>query len=366
LGHDKLIRVLLLQDLATSNNWGGVQNMTHTLQHTLQELGFAVNALPWQHTKFGELLRMARQSDVVVASHNFGPTYCGVAVKILTRKPLVTWVHGPLLDVLNMSKASWRKRLWLKHLYGYVDRFVCVSKNTEDSLLGFLYKQHEPSANNEKSSPTCSEKTARSVVIPNGLAALADNGGLFVFDVQSTSSNLSIGYIGRLSEEKRPHLLLEVLRHLPAGTQLCIAGDGVLQPSLESESKDLMMNGQLKFLGCQASSRNLYTPYQAPLLTSQYEGCPMTALESLACGVPCLALPIPAMREMFSNDAPYLLAHDETPQALATAILNLERIPLEQMQDDMARIVDKHSLGRFANGWQSMLQNLLFAPARTA
>ena len=308
---DKLIRVLLLQDLATSNNWGGVQTMTHTLQLALQEQGFVVNALPWQHTKFGELLRVARQSDVVVASHNFGPTYCGAAIKVLTRKPLVSWVHGPLLDVLNMSKASWWKRWWLKHVYGYVDRFVCVSKTTEDSLLGFLSKGREPSTNSEKSSSASSEKTARSVVIPNGLAPLADRGEPFVSDVQAPSTNLSIGYIGRLSEEKRPHLLLEALRHLPAGTKLFIIGDGVLLQSLEDAGKDLIASGRLKFLGRQASSRGLYTPYQVTLLTSQYEGCPMTALESLACGVPCVALPIPAMRELFGVDAPYLLAHDE-------------------------------------------------------
>ena len=161
-------------------------------------------------------------------------------------------------------------------------------------------------------------------------------------------------------------MLLEALRHLPAGAQLCIAGDGVLQSSLENLGKDLMMNGQLKFLGRQASSRNLYTPYQVTLLTSQYEGCPMTALESLACGVPCVALPIPAMRELFSNDAPYLLAHYETPQALAMAILNLARIPAEQMQADMARIVDMHSLSRFGSGWQSMLHDLLSASVLTA
>jgi glycosyltransferase involved in cell wall biosynthesis len=366
LEHDKLIRVLLLQDLATSNNWGGVQTMTHTLQLALQEQGFVVNALPWQHTKFGELLCVARQSDVVVASHNFGPTYCGVAIKVLTRKPLVSWVHGPLLDVLKMSKASWWKRRWLKNVYGYVDRFVCVSKTTEDSLLGFLSKGREPSANGVNSSPAGGKNTTRCVVIPNGLAPLADNGASFVFDVQAPSTNLSIGYIGRLSEEKRPHLLLATMRYLPAGAQLCIAGDGVLQPSLVNEGKDLMMNDQLKFLGRLASSRDLYTPYQVTLLTSQYEGCPMTALESLACGVPCLGLPIPAMRELFGNDASYLLAHDETPQALAIAVLNLAQIPVKKVQEDMARIVDKHSLRRFAESWHSMLLNLLSPSARSA
>ena len=161
-------------------------------------------------------------------------------------------------------------------------------------------------------------------------------------------------------------MLLEALRHLPAGIKLCIIGDGVLLQSLEDAGKDLIASGRLKFLGRQASSCGLYTPYQVTLLSSQYEGCPMTALESLACGVPCVGLPIPAMRELFGNDAPYLLAHDETPQALATAILNLARIPAEQMQADMARIVDKHSLRRFTNSWQSLLQNLLSTSARTA
>ena len=77
----------------------------------------------------------------------------------------------------------------------------------------------------------------------------------------------------------------------------------------------------------------------------------MTALESLACGVPCVGLPIPAMHELFGNDAPYLMAHDETPQALAVAVLNLARIPFEQVQADMGRIVSKHSLREFRRNW---------------
>ena len=345
-----MMRVLLLQDRVTSNNWGGVQTMTHTLQLALQEQGFAVAALAWQETKFGELLHAARQSDVLVASHNFGPTYCGVALKTLARKPLVSWVHGPLLDVLQMSKASWWKRRWLKHVYGYVDRFVCVSHTTEGSLLGFL-------------------SGIRTVVIPNGLPnglmPLTDNAESFASNVHDISSpNLSLGYIGRLSEEKRPHLLIEALRCLPTDAQLSLVGDGVLRPELEDAGKDLIANSRLKFLGRQVSGRGLYTPYEVTLLTSKFEGCPMTALESLSCGVPCVALPIPAMRELFAQDGPYLLAHDETPQALAVAVLNLLRMPQEQVRQDMARIVTKHSLANFATGWQSTLLDLLHALKR--
>ena len=355
------VRVLLLQDPVTSNNWGGVQTMTQTLQLALQEQGFEVTALPWQQTKFVKLLYEARHSDVLVASHNFGPTYCGVALKTLAHKPLVSWVHGPLLEVLQISKASWWKRHWLKHVFRYVDRFVCVSQTTENSLLGFLSSaraQSNDSSSRGNSSSTSSNKTPRTVVIPNALTPLTGNTESFVSDVNTTSStNLSIGYIGRLSQEKRPHLLLETLRALPDGAHLCVVGDGVLRSGLEDAGKDLMANGRLKFLGHQVSNRNLYTPYQVTLLTSLYEGCPMTALESLACGVPCVALPIPALRELFAHDAPYLLAHDETPQALAIAVLNLMRLPKEQVQKDIARIASKHSLPQFGHSWRIAIQS---------
>ena len=355
------VRVLLLQDPVTNNNWGGVQTMTQTLKLALQEQGFEVTALPWQQTKFVELLYEARHSDVLVASHNFGPTYCGVALKTLTRKPLVSWVHGPLLEVLQMSKASWLKRRWLKHVYGFVDRFICVSQTTESSLLGFLPGTRalsNDSINRGNSSTTSSGKTPPTVVIPNGLTPLTGNAESFDSDVNTSSStNLSIGYIGRLSQEKRPHLLLETLRALPDDAHLSFVGDGVLRPELEDAGKDLMANGRLKFLGRQVSNQNLYTPYQVTLLTSKYEGCPMTALESLACGVPCVALPIPAMRELFAQEAPYLLAHDETPQALAIAVLNLMRMPKEQVQKDIARITSKHSPPKFGLSWRIAIQS---------
>jgi len=337
--------------------------MTQTLQLALQEQGFEVRALAWHLTQFGQMVSTARYSDVLVASHNFGPTYCGVALKILTRKPLVSWVHGPLLDVLQMSKASWLKRRWLRHVYGYVDRFICVSQTTESSLLGFLSgsrAQSTGSSNEVNSSFTYSGKSPHTVVIPNGVTPLTVNSQSLASDRHSAySPNLSLGYIGRLSEEKRPHLLLETLRALPADAHLFIVGDGVLRPDLEDAGRDLMADGRLEFLGRQVSSRDLYAPFEVTLLTSKYEGCPMTLLESLACGVPCVGFPIPALRELFALDAPYLLAHDDTPQALAIAVLNLVRIPLEQVQTDTARIVAKHSLVNFADSWQSTLLELV-------
>jgi glycosyltransferase involved in cell wall biosynthesis len=119
---------------------------------------------------------------------------------------------------------------------------------------------------------------------------------------------------------------------------------------------DLLQQGRLHFLGKHPSGASLYKPWQMTLLASRYEGCAMAALESLACGVPCVALPIPAMRELYALDAPYLLARGDTPIALAEAVMAVLSLPEQQVQQDMARIVARHNVQDFAHAWQEVLR----------
>jgi len=146
-----------------------------------------------------------------------------------------------------------------------------------------------------------------------------------------------------LSAEKRPHLLLDTLRFLPDEAQLGIVGEGPMHRKMIHDGMDLMYQGRVHFLGKHPSGTSLYTLWQMTLLTSRYEGCPMTALESLACGVPCVSLPIPAMRELYDLDAAYLLARGDAPVALAEAVMTVLSLPEQQVRDDMARIVARPS-----------------------
>ena len=362
-----LRRVLILQE----PGWGGVATMSQTLQHALADTGdsdeahgargtststsngtnngtnnanFQVTALPWRQTPWRTLVHAAKQHDVVVASHNFGPTYCGVALKALTGTPLVSWVHGPLQDVLQEAHASVLKKFWLRRVYAQVDHFVSVSRTSENSLLGFI-KQLKPHQ--------------KSHVIANALAPLPAGQTIHVHAGHGGDSGippLLIGYVGRLSGEKRPGLLLDTLRFLPDEAQLALVGEGPLHRHLSHQGMDLLMQGRLHFLGKHPWGASLYTPWEITLLTSRYEGCPMTALESLACGVPCVALPIPAMRELFDRDAPYLLARGDAPVALAEAVMTVLSLPPEQVKSDMARIVARHNLPAFRQAWQEVLR----------
>ena len=331
-------RVLLLEE----PGWGGVHTMTRTLADTLMAQGWQVTALPWRQSSWTTLVEAAKQHDVIVGTHNFGPTYCGAALKAITGKPLVSWVHGPLLDVLQEAGTSVVKKLWLRMLYKQVSQFVCVSRTTQDSLLSFITLGQQQ----------------RCTVVPNGIAPMPVGQPIHVHAGHGGGGipPLLLGYVGRLSAEKRPHLLLDTLRCLPDEAQLGIVGEGPMHRQMIHDGMDLMVQGRLHFLGKHPSGESLYQPWQMTLLTSRFEGCPMTALESLACGVPCVALPIAAMRELYDRDAPYLLARGDAPVALAEAVMTVLSLPAQQVRDDMARIVARHSVEGFAGNWQEVLR----------
>jgi glycosyltransferase involved in cell wall biosynthesis len=330
-------RILLLEE----SGWGGVHTMTRTLVDALSAHGWQVTALNWRQSQWATLVEAAKQHDVIVGTHNFGPTYCGAALKAITGKPLVSWVHGPLLDVLHEAGTSTLKKLWLKLLYKQVSQFVCVSRTTQDSLLSFISLG----------------KQQRCTVVPNGIAPMAEGQPIHVHAGHGGDGipPVLLGYVGRLSAEKRPHLLLDTLRCLPDEAQLGIVGEGPMHRKLIHDGLDLMYQGRLHFLGKHPSGESLYKPWQMTLLTSRYEGCPMTALESLACGVPCVALPVPAIRELYDRDAPYLRARGDAPVALAEAVMTVRSLAPQQLRDDMARILARHSVEGFVENWQEVL-----------
>jgi glycosyltransferase involved in cell wall biosynthesis len=217
-----------------------------------------------------------------------------------------------------------------------------VSRTTQDSLLSFISLG----------------KQQRCTVVPNGIAPMAEGQPIHVHAGHGGNGILPLllGYVGRLSAEKRPNLLLDTLRCLPDEAQLGIVGEGPLHRQMIHDGLDLMYQGRLHFLGKHTSGESLYKPWQMTLLTSRYEGCPMTALESLACGVPCVALPVPALRELYDRDAPYLLARGDAPVALAEAVMTVRSLPAQQVRDDMARIVERHSVEGFVGNWQEVLR----------
>jgi glycosyltransferase involved in cell wall biosynthesis len=88
-------------------------------------------------------------------------------------------------------------------------------------------------------------------------------------------------FIGRLSQEKRPDLFIQLARK--TGINSVVIGDGVLRIALQVENKDLT---SLEFLGqCNNPWENI-SEKDLIVVTSEFEGDGLVALEAAAIGIP--------------------------------------------------------------------------------
>lgn len=316
---------------------GGIHTVTGLLQSALAAQGWSVQMQSVRHQRPGflTLLNLARQASLVIASNNFLPAYWAVLLGLLAQRPTVVWVHGPLSEVLDARPVPRWRRWLLNWTCRMADALVFASHTSQASLLRLMpARQLQVVIHNPAPPVTAS---------PPSLAA----------------QNKMLGFVGRLSAEKRPQLLLQALALLGPEFELMLVGDGPLRHELEQLADTLALRGRVHFVGEQAVGPDTYRHWQATLLCSAYEGYPMAALESLAAGVPVLGTALPALQEILQTQATCWLASSDSPQALARKVQSVLQMAPETRRQQALAIAERHPADAFAKAWQDLLLRLL-------
>lgn len=110
-------------------------------------------------------------------------------------------------------------------------------------------------------------------------------------------------FVGRLSEEKGPQVLLNAWARLAGRVPLKIAGDGPLRVELARGIEAKGLNG-VDLLGGVSSEQLACFLHNARFLVFPsvwYEGFPITIAEAFACGVPVLASRLGSMAEIVED-----------------------------------------------------------------
>jgi glycosyltransferase involved in cell wall biosynthesis len=325
-------------------NLGGVGRSAQQLATGLRERGWTVEHL---HVAAGSgsevagrITALARRRGVVLATDNFSAAYAAALIAGLCRRPWVMWVHGPVLDVLQMAGTRPLKRRFLRWFYRRAPVAVFSSAATRDSFIGF-----------------CEPREAQQHRVIRNTAATA-----FFAPAPAPGPAhpmVDVGYLGRLSSEKQPLQLIRMLDFLPSSYRLHIVGDGPLHNEVAAAGAQGIAKGRLVLHGQEVASAKTYQQWQATVLCSAYEGYPLTLLESLAGGVPVVSTPIAAAVEMLAPHAPYMLARDHEPQSLARAVEStLSRSP-QQVAEDIESINRAHRPAVFLDEWHLLLASML-------
>lgn len=127
-----------------------------------------------------------------------------------------------------------------------------------------------------------------------------------------------IGFVGRLSQEKRPQIFCELSNN--SDFDYCIYGDGPMMSELKTKFKGV------SFKGLCHDTNKIYADIDILVMTSEFENCPMVILEAQAFGIPCIAPNVGGIPEIIENGVGGILYEphksDKIIEAINTIISN--------------------------------------------
>lgn len=119
-----------------------------------------------------------------------------------------------------------------------------------------------------------------------------------------------IGWVGRLSAEKGPDLMIRALANLPDSAGLVMVGEGRERAALEQLAQSLGVASRVRFAGIMADAGQRMKAFDLLVLSSRTEGTPLVLLEAMAARVPIVATRVGGVPDLVNDREAYLAEPD--------------------------------------------------------
>jgi len=132
--------------------------------------------------------------------------------------------------------------------------------------------------------------------------------------------------VARFARQKNHSLLLKTFAHGPGSNpnaHLVLVGDGDLRESLQEQAKDLGLTKQIHFLGLRTDIPDVLSASDVFVLSSDYEGNPLSVMEAMASGLPVVCTAAGGVPDLLTNGKEGLLHEVGDLEGLAASMTTL-------------------------------------------
>ncbi len=221
---------------------------------------------------------------------------------------------------------------------------------------------------------TCVSEAVAQAALTAGLAShkrlrIIPNGVILPPSPQPRNPNQNFQWIaiGRLSPVKDYPTLLHAFGALPGQPNLQIVGTGPEEARLHDLAAELEIESRIHFAGFKADVQPLLAAADAFVLSSLWEGLPISVLEASAASLPVVATEAAGTREAMLAGGEYgqtgLLVPIADPVSLTEAMTQIMLMPEEQrlqMGANGRRFVETNfSLSKVVDQWEDLYTELL-------
>ena len=169
--------------------------------------------------------------------------------------------------------------------------------------------------------------------------------------------------VGRLARVKDYPTLLRAFAALPGQPTLQIAGSGPEEESLRKLAAELNLQNRVEFAGFHRDIQPLLANADAFVLSSLWEGLPISVLEAAAHGLPAVVTDGPGTRETIQPGTTGLIVPVGDAAALARAMAEVMAMPpdqRDQMGVNARQFVEANfALSQIVDRWEQLYTQLL-------
>ena len=285
---------------------GGAENMCETLSGELALLHHEVTVISlYSHrTAISDRLIDSGVPVVFLDKKKGLDLSCVMRLRkyILQNKPDVIHTHLYALKYVALATAGTSTRI----VHTIHTRAEKESKKADRRFNGFLYRHKKAvpvALSGEIQKTVMNEYHLPAMDIPvvfNGVRL----GKCVVKDVCTAHTPFVFVCVARFSAVKAHDRLLRAFKTLSDetdGVELWLIGDGELRNPIESQIDSLQLGDKVKLLGVQTDVFRYLTKADCFVLSSDYEGIPMTIIEAMGTGLPVVSTNVGGIPELITD-----------------------------------------------------------------
>ncbi|MBW4671707.1 MAG: glycosyltransferase family 4 protein [Cyanomargarita calcarea GSE-NOS-MK-12-04C] len=169
--------------------------------------------------------------------------------------------------------------------------------------------------------------------------------------------------VARFNEQKDQATLLKAIAEIKKyNFHLDLVGSGVFLESCQALAKSLEITDKVSFLGDRRDVPELLAKSQIFILSTHYEGLPISILEAMRGGLPVVATSVNGIPEEIEDEKTGLLVPRQDAEALADALSRLIQAPeIRQQMGEAARekFMREFTIDRMVNETRNVYKSVL-------
>jgi glycosyltransferase involved in cell wall biosynthesis len=280
----------------------------------LRELGYKVTELDQHHAYdiniLGTLVNYIRREKIdIIHTHLLAADIMGRMAGFITRRPVVSTIHNGRVD---LDKEPWHRQLmerWSARLW--CRRLIVVSAILREEIAEWFGMPQK-----------------RVIAIPNGIdtARFAPEPGLDRAELKRELTGgdfRMVANVARLVPQKGQQYLVEAAAQVAAtrpDVRFVFVGDGPLREEIMGLAAEHGIADRVVITGIRADVPAVLATADLFVLSSLWEGMPLSLLEAMAAGCPAVATDVGGVGEVLKDGVTGLLVPPEDASGLAVSI----------------------------------------------